>query len=103
MFYTRKVNMNKLTIFEQPQPHKGYCWAWSELNGKRGSSEIGTCLHKWFEGMNVEVKHITVFSDKCGGQNRIYQNIVAFFLYPVQITSIDVIEYKFSESGHSYR
>lgn len=101
MYYARKVNMYKLTIYETPQPHKAYCFAWSELNGKRGSSEIGTCLYKWFEGMNPEVKHITIFSDTCGGQNR-NQNIVALLLYLVQKTSIDVIEHKFLESGHSY-
>lgn len=51
--------------------------------------------------MNPEVKHITVFSDTCGGQNR-NQNIVGLFVYLVQNTSVDVIEHKFLESGHSY-
>ncbi|XP_072402172.1 uncharacterized protein [Diabrotica undecimpunctata] len=101
MYYTRKVNMYNLTIYETPQPHKAYCFAWSELNGKRGSSKIGTCLYKWFETLQPEVKHITVFSDTCGGQNR-NQNIVALFLYLVQVTSIDIIEHKFLESSHSY-
>lgn len=101
MYYTRKINMYNLTIYESPQPHKAYCFAWSELNGKRGSSEIGTCLYKWLEGIDPEVNHITVFSDTCGGQNR-NQNIVALFLYLVQTSSIDIIEHKFLESGHSY-
>lgn len=101
MYYSRKINMYNLTIYESPPPHKAYCFAWTELHGKRGSCEIGTALYNWFIGLKSEVKHVALYSDTCGGQNR-NQNIAALFLYIVQTTSVDIIEHKFLESGHSY-
>lgn len=44
VYYSRKLCVNNLTVYEAAPPNKVYCFAWSENNGKRGSFEIGTCL-----------------------------------------------------------
>lgn len=81
-------------------PNKAYCLCWSEVNGKKGSCEIGTCLLYYLSQIQ-EVKHLTIFSDTCGGQNR-NQFIAALLLWAVNaIDHIDIIEKKFLESGHT--
>lgn len=44
MFYTRKLCVYNLTIYEGAKSNDGYCYFWNEVNGKRGSNEIGTIL-----------------------------------------------------------
>lgn len=100
MFYSRKLNMFNLTIYESSTPNDAYCYTWTEVNGKRGSSEIGSCLLKWFQSLNNEVTEVTLYSETCGGQNH-NQNILALMLFIVQKTHIKKIEHKFMESGHS--
>jgi len=48
MYYSRKLNMYNLTVYESSPPHNVYCFTWAEINGKRGSNEIGSCLLRWF-------------------------------------------------------
>jgi len=81
-------------------PQNAYCYTWTEINGKRGDSEIGSGLLKWIQTLSPEVKNVTLYSDSCGGQNRNH-NIMALMIYIIQTTNIDQIEHKFMESGHS--
>lgn len=101
MYYTRKINVYNLTIYEARSPNEGYCIAWSELNGKRGSAEIGSALLTWLKQIPETVTDLSLFSDACGGQNR-NKNIAALLLYFVQTSHLETIEHKFLESGHSY-
>jgi len=80
----------------------GYCFVWDESNGKKGSSEIATCLLKYITQLPETVSHVSTFSDPCGGPNR-NKNIMAAMLYAVNtIENIKIIHLKFMESGHSY-
>lgn len=72
-----------------------------EVNGRRGSCEIGSALFKWIKQIPHHVKEISLFSDTCGGHNR-NQFISAFFMYVVNKTHLEIVEHKFMESGHSY-
>lgn len=101
MYYSRKLCTYNLTIFESAPPKKAYCYAWTELNGQRGSAEIGTALLKWVQTLPPYVKEISVFSDTCSGQNR-NQYIAALFLFIVQNSALEVITHNFLEKGHSY-
>ncbi|KAI4459450.1 dna-directed rna polymerases i ii and iii subunit rpabc2 [Holotrichia oblita] len=83
MYYSLKLCAYNLTIYEAALPNKAFCYAWSEVNGQRGSSEIGSALYKWIETIPTNVKEISLFSDTCSGQNR-NQYIAALFLYIVQ-------------------
>lgn len=101
MYYSRKICVYNLAIYEAASPNTGYCFLWSEINGKRGSCEIGTALLHWIQQIPNNIKEISLFSDTCGGQNR-NQFITALFLYVVQRTHLEIFEQKFMESGHSY-
>lgn len=101
MYYSRKLCAYNFTIYEAASPNNAFCFCWTEINGKRGSSEIGTCLSQYLRNLPSNVKEISMFSDTCGGQNR-NQHIAALLMHIVQETEIEVIEQKFLESGHSY-
>lgn len=100
MYYKRKLCCYNLTVYEGAPPNNAFCFTWSEVHGKRGSIEIGTCLYLYFSQLPSHVKQVSLFSDTCGGQNR-NQNVAALLWFIVHSTNIDIIEQKFLESGHS--
>lgn len=101
LYYVRKLNVYNFTIYDSSDK-SGHCFVWDELNGNKGSNEIGSCLITYLKSLPKTVRHIASFSDTCGGQNR-NRNIVAAMLYAVQmIDNLDTIDLKFMESGHSY-
>ena len=99
-YYSRKLCMYNFTIHNAEEPHQGYCYCWPEIEGKRGSCEIGTCLYTHLKQLPEEISEVILYSDTCGGQNR-NQNVAALLLYTVQTTHINVLHQKFLESGHS--
>lgn len=101
MYYSRKICVYNLTIYESAPPNNAFCFCWTELNGKRGSSEIGSCLFEYLNNLPLTVKEVSLWSDTCGGQNR-NQHVAALLYYLVNVSHIEVIEHKFLESGHSY-
>lgn len=101
MYYSRKLCAYNFTIYESAPPNKAYCYSWTEINGQRGSSEVGTAILRWMNSLPADVKEVSLFSDTCSGQNR-NKYIAALFLYAVQKLSIDVINHNFMEKGHSY-
>ncbi|CAG9782675.1 unnamed protein product [Diatraea saccharalis] len=102
LYYSRKLCVYNLTVYEAGLPNNAYCFPWSEVNGKKGSCEIGTILLHYLTNCVPEnVTEISLFSDTCGGQNR-NQFVAALLLWAVQkIDHFKVIEQKFLESGHS--
>lgn len=98
LYYKRKPSTYNFTVYDQCS-QEGKCFIWSEVNGNRGSCEIGTCLLKHLSELPERVQHVTLFSDCCGGQNR-NKFITATLLYAVHTTSFSVIEQKFLETGH---
>lgn len=101
--YSRKLCVFNLTVYKAGLPNKAYCFLWSELNGKKGSCEIGTILlHYLIKCISANVTEISLFSDTCSGQYR-NQYVAAILLWVVQnIKHLQIIEQKFLESGHTY-
>ncbi len=71
---------------------------------RRGSCEIATCLMK--NTMSVclsskDVKHITYYSDTCGGQNRNRYVATSLMYVLSKLPKLEIIEQKFLQSGHS--
>ena len=65
LYYKCKLSCCNLTVYGQAS-HEGTCCTWSEDMGKRGSSEIGSCLLKHNECRLPEtVRHVSLFSDCC--------------------------------------
>ena len=82
MYYKRKLCCYNFTVYEQAAPNDAHCYLWSEVDGKRGSNEIGSCLLKYLMTLPSTVEEVSMFSDTCGGQNR-NQNVAAVLLYAV--------------------
>jgi hypothetical protein len=67
----------------------------------KGSSEIGTGLMSYMNNLPTHVKHVTTYSDTCGGQNR-NQFVASAMLYIVNKTNIETVDMKYMEPGHTY-
>lgn len=103
LYYSRKLVLYNLALYENVLPNDAYCFTWSEIHGKKGSSEIGSILYYYLsEYISHDITEVSLFSDTCGGQNR-NQFVAAVLLWTVnKIDHLQKIEQKFLESGHSY-
>lgn len=101
IFYKRKLANFNFTIYSVSDK-KGYCYFWTEHEGKRGSNEIATCLMSFIQQLPDHVKHLSLFSDCCSGQNR--NAIVACMLQQavIQSKNVEIIDLKFLEPGHTH-
>lgn len=105
IYYKRKLSLFNFTIFDSIK--QGTCFLWDETNGKKGSSEIGTCLLNYISSISPKVEHVVLYADTCGGQNR-NQNILACLIFAtnnckyIENKNLKKLNPKFMESGHSY-
>ena len=82
---------------------KSYMYVWPETEGSRGSQEIGSCIIKHLTGHASNAKHIVMYSDSCGGQNRNIKIVLFLMKYlQSQSGSTETIDLKFPVPGHSY-
>jgi len=68
-YYKRKLSCYNLSMYSLGD-NIGKYYLWSETDGERGSCEVATCLHKYINSLPQYVKHVSLFSDNCMGQNR---------------------------------
>lgn len=101
IYYKRKLSVYNFTIYEHHSAD-GYCYVWDEMNGGKGSSEIGTCLFQYLMNLPETVTHVSTYSDTCSGQNRNRYTMTAILYAMQNIEHIQIIDIKFMESGHSY-
>lgn len=100
LFYKRRLATYNFTVYNVVT-REGDCFMWSEIQGKRGSCEIASCVFKFLKSLPVATTEVTFFSDRCGGQN-LNKFMAAMCTLAVQeIKNIDVINLKFLVVGHS--
>lgn len=99
-YYFRKLWTCNLSIHKL-KTGIGNMYMWHEAQAFRGCKEIASCLLKCISSIPSTVKHITCFTDNCGGQNK-SQTIVKFWLYVVRTTNIETVDHRFFCCGHSY-
>uniref|UniRef100_A0A6P7H5S2 Uncharacterized protein LOC114346528 n=1 Tax=Diabrotica virgifera virgifera TaxID=50390 RepID=A0A6P7H5S2_DIAVI len=98
-YYKLKLSTYNFTVYNMADG-EGYCYMWYESIGKRGCSEIGSCLinfinHKVDRG----TKQFSFYSDNCAGQNR---NKFLFTMYSFLAQKHNiVIKHTFLEKGHT--
>ena len=96
MYYMRKLCCYNLSVYNLSN-QSGTCYLWSEVEAGRGSCEVVTCLRLQLQSLPLNIEHVVLYSDACGGQNR--NQIIATSLISAVSTmdSIAVIE-----SGHTH-
>ena len=98
MYYKRKLCVYNFTIYAA-NSRVGHCYLWNELDGKRGSSEIGSCIRHYLSSLPDTVKRVSFHSDSCGGQNR-NQDVASVLMHSVQSLPLEEITLNFLETGH---
>lgn len=101
-YYKRVLWTYNLCVYDEI--HKiAYMYIWSENVASRGAQEIGSALIYHFEHhVPSTTKHIILYSDSCGGQNRNIKITLMLKKFLCNNTSISKIEQKYFVSGHSY-
>ena len=75
-------------------------YVWPESVARRGSNEVVSCLHQYFQSLDG-VKSLYLFSDSCGGQNK--NSTVIHYLYTiVKMGKFQNIQHIFPIRGHSF-
>lgn len=101
LFYKRKLSVYNFTVYEQAKEKNGFCYLWPETDGNRGATEISSCLLKYLSNLPDDIRHVSMFSDSCFGQNRnVY--VAAMMLHAVSSLKLVEIDHKFLETGHTY-
>lgn len=96
LYFKRKLNVYNCTVFDSFNTD-GYCLVWDECSGRKGSSEIASCLFKYISQLPETVSHISTFSDTCGGQNRNKKCMTAMLYVVNHNNNIKIIDMKFTE------
>ncbi|KAH9639301.1 hypothetical protein HF086_012911 [Spodoptera exigua] len=102
VFYKRQLWVYNLGIHTGSKD-EAHCNVWVEGEAGRGAQEVGSCLIKHItERLDDNVKFLILWSDSCGGQNRNIKLILMLKAMLNEHPSLDQINIKFLESGHSF-
>lgn len=98
-YYKLKMSVYNFTVFNLASK-EAFCYMWHECIGKRGSSEIGSCLLLFIkQQVQNGVTEFSFFSDNCPGQNR---NKFLFSLYNYLTQKYGIkIRHTFLQRGHT--
>lgn len=105
-YYKSKLSTYNFTVcsLQTKGLDEVHSYLWHEGEGKKGATEIGSCLLKYLEeaaaSTDDENLEITFYSDNCGGQGKNKYIIIAY-LYAVTHFKIKSICHKFLVVGHT--
>nr|CAD7202039.1 unnamed protein product [Timema douglasi] len=102
MYYSQQLAACNLGIHDSVKGRGTMC-LWTENFGGRGSLEIDSCLYKYLttEVRMCEKKKLILWSDNCGGQNKI-RYIIAMYLVLLANNVFSEIVHKFPVKGHTF-
>ncbi|CAG9761200.1 unnamed protein product [Ceutorhynchus assimilis] len=103
VFYKRQLWVYNAGIHSGKE-NRGYCYVCVEGSAGRGAQEIGSCLIKHVKAkVPIGVKHLTLWCDSCGGQNRNIKLILMLksILHGTE-TNLETVTIKYLCSGHSF-
>lgn len=102
VFYKRQLWVYNAGV-HSGKKDQGYCYVWVEGQAGRGSQEVRSCSMKHIKNhVPATVKHLILWSDACGGQNR---NIkITLLLKSILHTNqnLQTITLNFLMSGHTF-
>ena len=100
-FYKRKLWTYNLGIHDAGA-NKAAMMMWPETVAGRGSDEVGSCIIKFLNLHNEEIrpKKLMVYSDNCGGQNKNF-SIMCLWQYLIVKKYYEEVQHNFPVSGHT--
>lgn len=100
MFYASQLSCYNFGI-HIGDTNDAYMYMWHEGVSGRGSNEIASCLLHLLNSGITQKKHLVIWCDNCGGQNK---NKVLLFtmIFLVANGLVASIEQRFLVSGHSF-
>ncbi|KAL4713410.1 hypothetical protein ACJJTC_010395 [Scirpophaga incertulas] len=102
IFYKRQLWFYNLGV-HSGHTGQSYCYTWVEGVAGRGAQEVGSCLMKHIrENVKPSVKHLILWSDSCGGQNRNIKIILLMKSVLEVNPNLETITFKYLMPGHSY-
>lgn len=100
MFYLSQLSCYNLGV-HIGDTNEAYMCMWHEGVASRGANEIASCLLHIVNRGLINKKHLVLWCDNCGGQNK--NRILLFTLIFLVANGIfQTIEQKFLVSGHSF-
>ena len=100
VFYCRQLWMYNFGVHDCVRD-KGIMHLWDETTAKRGSCEVASCLDYCFLNRNSGAKHLVLFSDGCGGQNK-NRIECTFLLKLIHDGRYQQIDHFFLVRGHTF-
>lgn len=102
-FYKSRINCLNFTVSDL-KAKDVMCYFWDETEGKRGATEIGSCMLDYIKYQvdqypNKEIDLI-FYSDNCSGQQK-NRFLLSAYAYAVHKWSVKSITHKFLIRGHS--
>ncbi|XP_047041312.1 uncharacterized protein LOC124645543 [Helicoverpa zea] len=103
LYYSRKLAVYNLTFYES-RTREGYCYSWTETEGKRGANEVCTILEKYIKMVDDRgsVRHLLLYSDACPGQNKNKIVLACIHICLQNCKNIASIQMNYLLPGHSY-
>lgn len=103
-YYKSKLNCYNFTISDLYAKNVN-CYFWNETEGKRGATEIGSCVLRYLnqlveENENGKSLDVIFYSDNCCGQQK-NKYLVTAYSYAVNKLPIRSITHKYLITGHS--
>ncbi|XP_045506274.1 uncharacterized protein LOC123702542 [Colias croceus] len=103
LYYSRKLAVYNLTFYESGT-REGYCYTWTETEGKRGANEVCTVLEKYIKMVDGRgsIKHLLFYSDACPGQNKNKIVLACIHICLQKCKNITSIQMNYLLPGHTY-
>lgn len=100
-FYLRQLTVNVFGINNLGK-NKARFYTYHEGLAKKGPNEVVSFIEDYITNeIPTGVKHLHIFSDSCGGQNRNH-TVIRFFMQLVQSHRFESINQYFPQRGHSF-
>lgn len=102
VFYKRQLWLYNEGVYSG-KGDKGFCYIWVEGEAGKGAQEVGSVLRRHVkEELPPNTKHLILWSDSCGGQNRNIKITLILKTLLEEIPSLEKITMRFLLSGHSF-